>query len=315
MPPFDKAKHVSKCLQTAILFEVTSNKPGNVTPTTGFEGTRIEHFLASAVAAQAAFEEAAKRGVAVFEGKLEISQVGVGELIKTCVADIAGWQRGGNTLLGPVMLFVPLASAAGMTSHNEKGEFDVQKLRANLKLTAESTTSTDAVCLYEAIDIAQPSGLNEAPELDVKDSASKQRLLNEKVSLFDVLKLGKGYDDVSYEWVTNFAITFELAYPYLWEQLKTQSVGDAVLQGSLKILSQRPDTFIARKAGKEKACQVSADAQEILRLGGTDTPDGKAAIAALDQKLRQKGNSLNPGTTADLTAAALALCMLRGYRP
>jgi triphosphoribosyl-dephospho-CoA synthase len=120
---------------------------------------------------------------------------------------------------------------------------------------------------------------------------------------------------VSYEWATNFAITFELAYPYLWEQLKTQSLNDAVLQVFLKILSQRPDTFIARKAGKEKAQQVSTEAQEILRLGGTYTSDGRAAIAVLNQKLRQKGNSLNPGTTADLTAAALALCMLRGHRP
>jgi hypothetical protein len=38
------------------------------------------------------------------------------------------------------MLFVPLAAAAGMTAVNEKGKFDAQKLRANLKLTIESTT-------------------------------------------------------------------------------------------------------------------------------------------------------------------------------
>ena len=64
----DKAKHIAQCLQAGILFEVTANKPGNVNPTVGFEGTRVEHFLASAVAAAPSFEEAAKRGTAVADG-------------------------------------------------------------------------------------------------------------------------------------------------------------------------------------------------------------------------------------------------------
>ena len=315
MPKFDKAKHVSKCLQTAILFEVTANKPGNVNPTIGFESTRVEHFIASVVAASAAFEEAAKRAIAVQNGKLQISEVGIGELMKDCVTDIKAWQTGGNTLLGTVMLFIPLAVAAGMTPLNGQGGFDLKKLRANLKLAVESTTAQDAVHLYEAIDIAQPSGLNEAPELDVKDSKSKQRLLEEDVSLLAVLKMGKGYDDISYEWATNFAITFDLGYPYLSGQLKTKSLNDAVVQSFLKILGERPDTFIARKAGLEKAQQVSEDAKTILKLGGTETPRGRNLIAELDRKLRQKGNSLNPGTTADITAATLALCTLGGYRP
>ncbi|MCW4010326.1 MAG: triphosphoribosyl-dephospho-CoA synthase [Candidatus Bathyarchaeota archaeon] len=315
MPYFDKAKHVSNCLQMAILFEVTANKPGNVNPAVGFEGTRVEHFLASAVAASASFEAAAKRGIAVFEGKLQLSQVGMGELMRDCVADIGAWQSGGNTLLGTVMLFIPLAVAAGMTPLNEKREFDLKQLRANLKLASEATTPQDAVCLYEAIDIAQPSGLNEAPELDVKNSQSKQRLLDENVSLFEVMNLGRSYDDISYEWATTFALCFDLAYQYLWGQLQTRSLNDAVVQSFLKLLAQRPDTFIARKAGKEKAKQVAEDAAAVLRLGGVETVQGRAAIGELDRKLRQKGNSLNPGTTADLTAAALALCTLRGYRP
>lgn len=315
MPKFDKAKHISKCLQTAILFEVTTNKPGNVTPSAGFKGTRIEHFLASAVAASSSFEEAAKWGIAVPEGKLPISQVGIGELIRDCVSEIDAWQKGGNTLLGTIMLFIPLAVAAGMTPVDNQGKFNLQELRENLKLATESTTAQDAVYLYEAIDIAQPSGLNEAPDLDVKDSESKQRLIEENVTLLEVLKLGKSYDDVSYEWATNFALTFDLAYPYLNRHLKTHDLNDAVVLGFLKILSERPDTFIARKAGLLKARQVSEEAKAVLKLGGPETPQGKSAVAELDRKLRKQGNSLNPGTTADLTAAALALCTLSGYRP
>src|SRR5512136_2497695 len=128
MPHCDKAKHISKCLEMAILFEVSANKPGNVNFVVGFEGTRVEHFLASAVASAPSFEEAARRGIAVKEGKLGLNKVGMGQLIKECVSDINAWQSGGNTLLGTIILFIPLAVAAGMAPLNEN-KFDLAKLR------------------------------------------------------------------------------------------------------------------------------------------------------------------------------------------
>ena len=116
----DKAKHISKCLEMAILFEVSANKPGNVNFVVGFEGTRVEHFLASAVAASPSFEEAAKRGIAVAEGKLKIDERRYGQLIKDCVADIDAWQSGGNTLLGTVMLFIPLGCGCWHDAHQRE---------------------------------------------------------------------------------------------------------------------------------------------------------------------------------------------------
>ncbi|MCW4031085.1 MAG: triphosphoribosyl-dephospho-CoA synthase, partial [Candidatus Bathyarchaeota archaeon] len=108
----EKAKYISNCLELALLLEVTSAKPGNVTLTAGFEGTRIEHFLASAVAAESMFEEAARRGIEVSENKLSVRDVGIGQVIKKCAVEINAWQKGGNTLLGTVILFVPIAVAA-----------------------------------------------------------------------------------------------------------------------------------------------------------------------------------------------------------
>lgn len=317
MLQFDKAKHVSRCLEMALLFEVSTNKPGNVNLTVGFEGTRVEHFLASAVAASASFEEAAKRGIAVQNNKIPVSQVGVGVLMKNCVMDIATWQTGGNTLLGTVMLFVPLAIAAGMTHLSDKGEFDLRKLRTNLDSVVKSTTAQDAVCLYDAIGIAKPSGLNEAPDLDVNDVKSKERLIEENVSLFKVFQIAASYDDISYEWVNNFPITFDKAYPFLADQLvsKRKSLSPAIIHTFLKVLSERPDTFISRKVGLEKALGVSKDAKNILELGGLDTPQGRESLLLFDKKLREYGNSYNPGTTADITAATIALCTLSGYRP
>jgi triphosphoribosyl-dephospho-CoA synthase len=314
MPHCEKAEHISKCLELAILFEVSAAKPGNVNFTVGFEGTRVEHFLASAVAAQASFEEAANRGIDVSNHKMCASEVGMGGLIKKCVADIDAWQKGGNTLIGTVILFVPLAVAAGMTTMKD-GSFDFSELRKNLKYAIESTTPEDAVHLYEAIDIAQPSGLNGAPDLDVNDPHSKERLLTENVSLYQVFKIAAGYDDVCSEWVNNYPITFDLAYPYLMKQLKSKDLNTAIIHTFLKILSEHPDTFIARKVGMEKTREISLDAKEILEVGGLETSKGQKNILEFDRKLRQSGNLFNPGTTADLTAAALALCTLSGYRP
>ena len=310
-----KAQHISKCLQLAILLEVSADKPGNVNFVVGFEGTRVEHFLASVVAALPSFEKAAERGIDVGEKELCIADVGMGEIIKECAVDINAWQRGGNTLIGTVMLFVPIAVAAGLTPTKGDFEFDFSLLRKNLRLAVEATTPEDAVHLYEAIDVAKPSGLNGAPDLDVNDPDSKDRLLEENVSLFEVFKIASGYDDICYEWVNNFPLTFDLAYPYLMEQVKAKPLNTAITHTFLKVLSERPDTFIARKVGREKAREVSADAKRVLQLGGVETVKGRESILDFDKKLRNSGNLLNPGTTADITAAALALCTLSGYRP
>ncbi len=314
----DKAKHVSKCLELAILLEVSTHKPGNVNFVVGFEGTRVEHFLASAVAAAPSFEEAAHRGIEVANGRLELGKVGVGQLIRDCVADIDAWQKGGNTLIGTVMLFIPIAVAAGMTpfkDNKEYDEIDLQLLKKNIKKVAEATTATDALHVYESISIAKPSGLNGAPDLDVHDAKSKERLLNENVSLYQVFKIAASYDDVCSEFVNNYPITFDMAFPYLMEQLLSKGMTTAIVNTFLKILAGHPDTFIARKVGVENAYKISLDAKNILQEGGVATAKGKELTMLLDKKLRESGNDYNPGTTADITAATIALCTLSGYRP
>jgi triphosphoribosyl-dephospho-CoA synthase len=311
----EKAQYISRCLQLAIMLEVSADKPGNVNFVVGFEGTRAEHFLASAIAAGPSFQEAAQRGIEVGDRKLAISQVGLGELVRFGVKDISVWQRGGNTLLGTIMLFEPIAVAAGMTPTSGDFKFDFSVLRKNIDLAVKATTAQDSVHLYEAIDIANPSGLNGAPDLSVKDPRSKERLIKENVTLFKVFDIAKGYDDVCSEWVRNYPITFNLAYPYLLRQLQTKNLNAAIIDTFLKVLAEYPDTFISRKVGLERSRDVSLGARKILDLGGVNTPQGKKALSAFDKKLRKGGNDYNPGTTADITAAALALCTLSGYRP
>ena len=294
---------------------MSAEKPGNVNLASSFENTRVEHFLASAVAAGPTFQEAAYRGIMVAQNRLSVGKVGLGELIRGCAVDIDAWQKGGNTILGTVMLFVPLAVAAGMTPLKENYSLDFAVLRRNIDLAVKATTAWDSVNLYEAVGIASPSGLNDAPDLDVTDPTSKERLLRENVSLFEVFKIAAGYDDICYEWVNNYPVTFDLAYPYLMKELESKPLNTAIVHTFLKILAERPDTFIARKVGVEKAREVSEDAKAVLVLGGLETAEGRKSLTEFDKKLRSSRHTCNPGTTADLTAATLALCTLGGYRP
>lgn len=314
--PTEKARDISRCLELAILFEVSADKPGNVNLVTGFEGTRYEHFLASAVAAAPSFELAARKGLAFSRGEISIDDIGLGSIIRRCVADVSAWQRGGNTLLGTIILLSPIAVAAGMASAKEEHLFELVKLRENLKLVVESTTPEDAVEVYEAIRVASPSGLGKAPDLDINDPSSIGRIRKERVSLHSVFKIASTYDTVCSEWVTNYTVTFDVAYPYLVQQIKrTEDLNVAVIHTFLNVLAKYPDTFIARKVGVEKAREVSAKAEEVLKLGGFVTSQGRIGLGEFDKMLRGSSNLLNPGTTADIVAAALALCVLGGYRP
>jgi triphosphoribosyl-dephospho-CoA synthase len=312
---FNKAEHISRCLELAILLEVSADKPGNVNLVVGFEGTNHMHFLASAVAAAPFFRLAAERGLAVSVGEMALDNVGVGRIIRDCVSEIANWQRGGNTLLGTVLLFVPLAVAAGMTPL-EDGVFQLSELRRNLKKVVEATTPEDAAAVYEAIRIAKPSGLGKAPDLDVNDPTSIDRILNERITLFHVFKIASTYDRVCSEWVNNYPVTFDFAYPRLKGRIDSgEDLNTAIVHVFLEVLATYPDTFIARKVGMEKARQVSALAKDVLENGGLKTPAGRKKLRLFDAFLRLDGNNLNPGTTADITAAAIALAVLNGYRP
>lgn len=312
---FQTSERISECLQLAILLEVSAYpKPGNIHRTTNFQETRYEHFLASAVAVLPHFRFAAEQGVRVSVGRIGPDEVEIGTTIKNAAISVSEWQNGGNTLLGSIILLCPIAVAAGMTL--AKGAFSLSKLRKGIKLVAESSTPADAVALYDAIGIAKPGGLSRAPRLDVTDPASRGRILENNVTLFDVFQIASEYDSIANEWVNNYSVTFDLGYPYLTQQLhETKDVNTATVHTFLKILSEVPDTLIARKLGRTRAIEVSEEAKQVLQAGGLTTPSGRDYLGKLDQKLRDRAHRLNPGTTADITAAVLAVNILNGYRP
>ena len=308
----EKADYISRCLELAILYEVSGHpKPGNVHRTADFPKTTFEHYLASAVAITPSFRRAAEQGIRVSEGEIDPSEMGIGSVIKDAVDRMLGSQSGGNTLLGAIILLAPIAAAAGMTK-----VFSLPRLRKKIKVVVESTTPEDAVAVYDAIALVNPGGLNKAAELDVTDPKSKKTILDEGVTLLDTFKIASSYDSITSEWVNNYPITFDLGYPYFVSQLEeTGNINTATVHAFLKILSEVPDTFISRKVGQSKAESISAEAKKVLNEGGLTTHLGRNLLLKLDGNLRDPKNDLSPGTTADITEAVLALNNLKGYKP
>jgi triphosphoribosyl-dephospho-CoA synthase len=311
----EESDHIAKCFELAILLEASAHKPGNVSLVTNFENTRYEHFLASAVASRPFFARAARQGLTISNRTLSPSQAGIGRIIRECISEVNSWQHGGNTLLGTIILLCPIAVSAGMNSQVNRS-INISELRKSLKLIVEATTPEDAVNVYEAIVVANPGGLGKVGKFDVNDPHARQTILNEGISLYEVFKLASGYDNICSEWVNNHHITFEHAYPQLENNLNERRDSEtAIIRTFLAVLSEYPDSFIARKVGFDRARAVSSMAKEVLNLGGLETLRGRKSLNAFDQKLRESGNLLNPGTTADIISAALALSVLNGYRP
>ena len=275
--------------QLACLLEVSAPKPGNVSPERHFHDTRYEDFLASAVAIGPALSEAARQPL--------------GSTIRRAVEDTRRWTRT-NTNLGIVLLLAPLARAAllpGAPAPNGA----TGSLRERLAGVLAETTVHDAAEVYQAIRRAQPGGLGEAAAEDVADPPS--------VTLREAMALAAERDAIAREYVTDFALTFEVGVPALrTARREGQSWADAAVDAYLRLLDSTADTHIARKLGRVEAESVSRRAREILSVGGTRSAQGRQALARLDAELRDPRNRRNPGATADLTCAAIFVVILEG---
>lgn len=291
MIPLASPDEVGAAAVLACLLEASAPKPGNVSPGVHFRDTRYEDFLASAAAIGPAMARAA--------------DVPLGDTIRSAVDATSRWTRA-NTNLGIVLLLAPLARAALLATR--RGPRHAVPLRAALQDVLSGTTVHDAAQAYKAIHTAHPGGLGTAPDQDIEATPT--------VTLTAAMALAKDRDDVAREYATGFAITFDTAAPAL---RAARAAGLdwtlAIVEAYLSVLAQRPDTLIARKLGPEAAGLVSVHAAECLALGGVRTEAGRAAVAALDADLRDPDNARNPGTTADLTAAAIFVSLLEGGWP
>ena len=270
--------------QMACLFEVNSQKPGNVSRQADFCDARFEDFVASAVAVGPAFRDAA--------------DATVGETILRAVSDTRRFVAT-NTNLGIVLLLAPLAKAAGEGSAEEG-------FREAVVRVLDGLTVEDACKAYAAIRLAAPSGLGEVDKHDVRGEVVT-------ATLREAMASARHRDSVAREYVTGFEITFELGYEGLrlaWNEGRNFS--DCIVQTFLIVLAQVPDTLIARKKGRAAAEGVSRRAGEVLAAGGCLSPRGREELTRFDRDLRRESHGLNPGTTADLVTASLFVFLTEG---
>jgi len=308
---------VARCAMLAALLEVSAYpKPGNVHRLRDVPGTRYEHFLAGSVAMGPAMRKLALGGYDARRGSATWANIKVGLRILESTREMLNWQRGGNVNMGVILLLSPLAAAGG-SAHLMEGHVDVETLRRALKKVIRHTTVEDTVAVYEAIQLAVPPRiLGKVEEFDVLDGASIEQIRKETLTLLDVFKRCAHRDSICREWTTDYETTFTVAYPYLKEAAETAvDINSAVVNTFILLLSKTPDSLIRRKAGIKKALEVSERARQVLAEGGASSARGREMLWALDHELHEAGGGLNPGTTADLTAASLFILLLEGWRP
>ena len=268
------AEHeMATAIRTACVWEVTARKVGNVHRYADFAGSTYLDFVLSA-------GETADR----------LSSIPTGRIGEAILDAVRGTSRvvGNNTNLGIVLLLAPLASSG---TH-----------RAELSTVLAKLSIEDARHVYEAIRVAAPGGLGDAPEQDVSEEPS--------VTLLEAMRLATDRDMVARQYANGFADVFDFGLPTLLAGVQRFGcIEAAIVDSQLRWLAEHPDSLIARKKGNAVALDVQKRAVEVLALGGIATGEGRAAGVALDRHLRSEGNKLNPGTTADLITACLFVAL------
>lgn len=275
MPPYplDRRWPIDQAVELACLLEASAAKVGNVHPSANFGDTHFGHFAASAVAIATGFrpEESAS----------------VGQIVLDAVASMRS-RVGRNTHLGTILLLAPLAKAACC---------DRTALRNSVESTLSSLTPQDSELVYQAIRLASPGGLGTQADDDVTEEAP--------CDLIAAMKRVAEVDAVARQYTNGFNDVLSILHPWLIQELgRSESPLEAIERLQIRWLAHEPDGLIIRKVG----IAIAEQAQH-LAIDTLDTSFGTRAYAhaleKLDTFLRADGNRRNPGTTADLIAAAL----------
>ncbi|MFA5332169.1 MAG: triphosphoribosyl-dephospho-CoA synthase [Methanoregula sp.] len=218
--------------QLAMMLEVCAfPKPGNVDRCHDFPDTRLEHFLASAIFARPALEEAGQG-----TGR-------IGEIFGHAIRD-TNIHNGGNTHFGAFILLIPLVYGG-----------DIE----GAKQAIAKTDVSDAVAFYKAFALTSVR-TNKSDELDVNDPKVLDELRERNMTLLDVMEHSAANDMVAREWTNGFALTRRGA-----DLLHRIGPGrNAIVEMFLNLLATEPDTFIIKKSGPAVAQEVMRKAREVL---------------------------------------------------
>jgi len=264
---------IGQCATLACLLEATAPKAGNVHRGADFDDLTFTDFAVSAVALGPPMDSAASTAVgqAVHDAAAAT---------RTLVAT--------NTNLGMALLMAPLAAVPR----------EEPLTTGSVGRVLRRLTSDDCRLVYEAIRLARPGGLGKVESMDVADEPP--------LDLLAAMRAAADRDLVARQYVTDFQLVIDEALPALvaggdrgW------TLTDAIIYTHLALLARHGDSLIARKCGEKIALQASTIAGQVLTAGSPGDETYNEALSDFDFWLRSDGNRRNPGTTADIVAAAL----------
>ena len=264
------------CAAVAGILEATAAKPGNVHPAASFADLTHADLVAAAVAIAPVLERATTAPL----GRTILEAVSTAR----SAADT-------NASLGIILLTAPLAA---VPDGEPLSAAAVDQVLARLD-------AGDAADVYRAIALARPGGMGRVDRDDVAGPPP--------TDLRAAMRAAADRDQIARLWAEGFGPLFAGAVADLSTTVDAgMPLLDAIVECHLRQLAREPDSLIARKHGAAAAAKVSAAAAAILRLSATERP---AATAAFDASLRSPLR-LNPGTTADIVAAALYILLRTG---
>ena len=270
---------IGQRVQKAIETECSAIKAGNVHPYASFRDLNHQHFVKAANAIGQTID-------------LNIGQ-SVGKLVlRTVQAMMDAVDT--NTSLGTILLMAPLAVATNRISGRQSGTKTMQESVRKTLATLEPEDSRD---IYQAIRIAKPGGLGESESMDIRQPAP--------ANILDAMRIAAAWDDIALQYVSDFELVFEISRRIESKRSFGFTDLEAIRCVQIELLSERVDSLIARKQGQAFAKQVQAQAGEVIVSGPFGSTEYVAAWHRFDDQLRDAEHRGNPGTIADLIAAAL----------
>lgn len=270
----------------SFITEVNALKPGNVNRYADGHGMTCDDFIRSAQ---------------LVTPLLCNPDLTLGQRIQEGVR-ITKIEIGCNTNLGMLLLFTPLIMSAQAIR-----PFKFAALQDALSDTLRTIKPEESALVFQAISEASPGGLGQSKKYDVN--------LRPECTLIEAMAVAQNRDLIAKQYVTGFADVFLTGYPCIKEFTRRwNSVEWATVGCYLTFLGTFIDTHIARKYGLEVAAKIKARATKVAeQFNKNDNPgDTKRLLLEFDKEL--KNSDINPGTTADLTAASLLIYELSIYR-
>jgi triphosphoribosyl-dephospho-CoA synthase len=282
---------IGRCAEAACVLEATAKKAGNVHPDAAFRDMHVRDFYRSAAAVRLAIDTR--------------PEASVGELIEMA------WEAtrrvvSVNTNLGILLLFAPLVVAwRRLMRTGVSGEQVVALWPNELPKVLGQLTHADADRVFRTISAARPGGLGQVDRGDVREIP--------QVTLLEAMQMAEGRDRIAWQYTHRFEEVFRLGDWIDGKRRLGEPWGSLIVDLQLMLLATSHDSLIVRKNGPEVADEVQQRACRVLAGRESGDPVWIEAWINFDQWLRADGNRRNPGTTADLIAAALMVALVRQW--